>query len=113
MLEEREYCIFVLLRRVIQESIDITSKNNPHVLPDILSLGRENFFHVAVYTVRCFSILALTSLPLSLTLSSTGNFDRSLGDNRHLESSLLLPYRVTHIPREPEENRAATKFHAG
>lgn len=36
--------IFVLLRGVIQESIDITSKNNPHVLPGILSLGRENFF---------------------------------------------------------------------
>jgi len=79
----------------------------PHVARH-LNLGRGNFFHLAIRD-RLLFIFAFTFL-LSLSLPSSRKLRQNLCDNRHLESSLLLSYRVTHFPRVLEENRPPTNF---
>lgn len=74
----------------------------------ILDVGT---FFTWQYAIGCFSFF-LYFFALSFS-SLSRKLRQNLCDNRHLESSLLLSYRVTHIPRELEENRPSTKFHVG
>lgn len=74
---------------------------SPHVTRHPKSRTWELF---SLRSMRPAAFPSLLLLLYSLSFSSlSGKLRQNLGDNRHLESSLLLSYRVTHIPREPEE----------
>lgn len=94
---------------LFEESIDISSRNTFHVSPGVLSLERGNFF-TSQYAIPLPFHFCSHFFPSFLFLFSAGNFGKTWTITVTSSPPRLLPYRVTHIPREAEENRAPTNF---
>lgn len=98
-----------VIRRITSENYSTGVIDSPSLYP---SYSPHVTRHPKSRTWELFSLRAVCDrLPFHLCFyffalsfsSLSGKLRQNLGDNRHLESSLLLSYRVAHIPREPEE----------